>query len=69
MLGSVNPYLCPNLGVCVHCAEARISDRTIIVLLKFDGRGVAFSIVLEFLCFASKHDVLVLGSKFLLILN
>jgi hypothetical protein len=52
MLRSVNPYLCPILGVCAHQAEARIGVRAIVVSpAEFDGRGAAFSI-LEFLCLA-----------------
>jgi hypothetical protein len=54
MLRSVNPNLCPILGVRAHKAEARIGGCTIIGLLEFDGHGSAFPI-LEFLCFASKE--------------
>jgi hypothetical protein len=68
MLCSVNPYLRPILGVRAHRAEAKIGDHTIIVLIEFDGHGAAFSI-LAFPYFASKINVLVLGPKFLLILN
>jgi hypothetical protein len=50
MLCSVNPYLCPILGVCALQAEAWIGRCTMIVLLKFNGCGAAFS-VSEFLGF------------------
>ncbi len=56
MLCSVNPYFCSILGVHAHQAAVRIGGRTIIVLLEFNGRGAAFSI-LEFLCFASQIKV------------
>jgi hypothetical protein len=46
---SVNPYLCPNLGVCVHCGEVRLGGCMIILSPEFNGRGAAFSI-LEFIC-------------------
>jgi hypothetical protein len=45
MLRSVNPYLCPILGVRAHRAEARIGVHMIIVSLGFDERGAAFSIL------------------------
>ncbi len=49
VLRSANPYLCPNLGVRAHQAEAKIGSHMIIVLPKFDGGGAAFSI-LKFIC-------------------
>jgi hypothetical protein len=57
MLSSVNPYLCPILGVRVHRAEARIGGCTIMVFLSLMDVETAFPI-LEFLCFASKNEAL-----------
>jgi hypothetical protein len=45
----VGPYLCPNMGVLAHQAEARIGGHIIFLLAEFNGCGAASSI-LEFLC-------------------
>jgi hypothetical protein len=61
MLRSVNPYVCPILGVCAHQAQARVGGCMIIVSLEFDGHGAAFSI-LEIFHFA--NSILALGLTF-----
>jgi hypothetical protein len=67
-LRSVNPCLCPNLGIRRHQVEARIGGHTIIILRKFNGRGATFSI-LGFLRYANRNFCSYWGSILLLLLS
>jgi hypothetical protein len=63
---SVNPYLCPILGVRAHQTGARIDDWAFIVSLELEEQGVVSSILEYFL---QRLAFLLEGVKRLLALN